>query len=276
MKNLISVFLFLSIFLFSGCIHFYDYKQYQMRIIDPELNQPVENASISVRYCFPGRIWRQMPKSVKEKTDASGLAKVKVATNSRPYAPICSIRADGYMHTAPSDIRMGIDTRWVPSNTRVGNEGEVIIPIYKKPEPTIEIVVPDDYLGPVVIHLIQANEWIQGKPGQREFSYKVGQNGYLSIEASPLLSLPVLYLAHPDSNNSVITVRRENGQEILFAGREHELKPDSIGFRWVHAEGPKILYIIGKAQDRQALYAKVRPGGRGPIGKDVFNSYFQD
>jgi len=274
MRNIISTFLFLSLFLFSGCIHFYDYKTYHVRVVDPELGKPVENASISVRYWFPGRFSRKSPKMVREKTNATGSAKVKVATDVAPYSQICNIQANGYLSCQPT---IGFLNRefsgWVPINIRTGNNGEIIVPIYRRPSLNIEIIVPDKFKGPVALHFIQIQEWIQGKPGQRQFSYEVGQNGYLPIKASPLLSSFILSL---DYENPGINVRHENGKEILYAGREVGLEPDEIAFRWVCKEGPKFLYIVGTAQDRQTLHDKVMSGGTGHIDSNTFNSYFQE
>lgn len=273
MRNLVLIVLVLFMPFWCGCIHFYDYKKYQVRVIDPELDKPVENASISVRYWFPGRFSRKSPQMVRTKTNATGSAKVKVATDAAPYSPICYIQANGYFSCQPTIEFLNRFAGWVPINVRTGSNGEIIVPIYRRPGPNIEIIVPEKLKGPVALHLIQTKEWIQGKPGQRHFSYEVGQNGYLPIKASPLLSSFILSL---DYKNPGINVRRENGQEILYAGRELGLEPDEIAFRWVYNEGPKFLYIIGTAQDRQTLHDKVMSGGTGHIDSKTFSSYFSE
>jgi len=289
--HFITAIVCLSIFLFSGCIRFYSYKQYPVRVVDPELNQPVEGASVSVNYFMVGGglFIPNSPKAVITQTDATGSAKLKVATNPAMYVCSSQIEADGYI-SALGPIGFG-GSRIL----KIGNEGEIIVPIYRKPVPKMAIIISDGYQGPVALHFIPTAEWIQGKPGQREFSYKVGQNGYLSIQVPPLFILGHLFndislhrVISPGNNDGTITVKRENGHKILrvgreyeraiqYAGREHEIEPGSIAFRWVGDEAPRmILFVIGTEQDRKALYEKIYPDDRHGLDHNAFHSYFQE
>ena len=91
---------------------------------------------------------------------------------------------------------------------------------------------------------------------------------------------------HPDVSENTISVKRENGSKIKriggqyeqvmqSSGREPEIEPDSIIFRYVWSEGSKILYLIGTEHDKEILYNKMFPEDRFGLDDDVFNSYFK-
>ena len=133
MRKLSLIVLVLFMPLFSGCIHFYDYKHYRVQVIDPELNQPVENASIAVTYPNIGvaEIRGNKPSEIKTITDVNGYAIIKVA---KP-GPHVNIGADGYLSF--SETYPFFYSR-IPEVFRIANDGRVIIPLYRKPEPKIE------------------------------------------------------------------------------------------------------------------------------------------
>lgn len=275
--------------LLSGCAKFYRYEEIPIKVIDPELNQPVEGATVSAGYA--GRpvggtvlfVPKNSPKGATTKTDASGLAKLKVVTNPGRFLRGSSIWADGYI---PTNLDVGI--------RKIDNEDELIIPLYQKPEPKIEIVIPDDYLGPVAVQLVQSNELVMGESGQRLFTYRLQQDGQIELPITPLFSFNQLIndirihrIFSTDSDDCRFIVKHENGSNIIRVGREYEqviqpggpeqkVEPDRLAFRWVWDEGPRFLFVIGTEHDRDVLYKKLYPENRIGLDHDAFNAYFQD
>jgi len=132
-----------------------------------------------------------------------------------------------------------------------------------------------------------------GESGQRLFTYPLQQNGRLDIPITPLFSLyqviveiSVHRFVSSNTDDCGFIVKRENGSNLLrvgreyedvikYAGREAEIEPDSIAFRWVCDDGVKLLYVIGTEHDRDVLYKKLYPDPENWLDRNAFKSYFQ-
>lgn len=267
MRNLTLTALLLFMPLWSGCIAFYDHSQCHFKVFDAEQNKPVEGAVVSVSYILYKMPVLNFPKPTETMTNQNGLAELKVANS---FARILDISAEGY-----TPLRIwGFQHDWpIIDNFKNQNENEFIVPIYRNPKPTIEIIVPDGYRGPVALDLIPDEKLIQEKPGKRNFSYKMMPNGYIPVQASPLL--------YEIDNIYSITARHENGNSISSI----QDSPESIDFRLVVSSGfeaKKHLYIIGTEKERDDLDDKIWPVIDGKYGKgkyfddEVFKSYFKE
>lgn len=270
--------------LLSGCVEFYHYKTIPIKVIDPELNQPVEGVLASLKYSLIGRglFLPKSPKDTTGTTDRNGIAMLKVATNFEMYLGSISCSAEGYI---PVSLMLPFQSE---------NVNEIIVPLYRIPLPRIELIVPDDYQGPVAIQIIQSNEWVMGEPGQRLFTYQLQNNGQLDIRITPVFSLVKLIgdiklhrLFSTDSDDCMFIVKRENGSNMIRVGREYEwviqfggqeqkVESDRRAFRWVWDEGRRFLFVIGTEQDRDVLYKKLFPENRFGLDRDAFNAFFQE
>ena len=142
-KYLVSVVLCLYTLLFSGCVKFYHYEKIPIKVIDPELNQPVEGATVSVNYYLSGGgfFLPKSPKDLTTYTDANGSAKLKSATNLGVYSWYSNIEAEGYIPVQFPNVYeilyfySNIKTNkhaMNPYPIRVENEEGIIIPLYRK------------------------------------------------------------------------------------------------------------------------------------------------
>jgi len=253
-------------------------------VIDPELNQPVEGVLASLKYSLIGRglFLPKSPKNSTDITDRNGIAMLKVATYFDMYLGSISCSAEGYI---PVSLMLPFQSE---------NVNEIIVPLYRIPLPRIELIVPDDYQGPVAIQIIQSNEWVMGEPGQRLFTYQLQKNGQLDIRITPVFSLVKLIddielhrLFSTDSDDCMFIVKRENGSNMIRVGREYEwviqfggqeqkVESDRRAFRWVCDEGQRFLFVIGTEQDRDVLYKKLFPENRFGLDLDAFNAFFQE
>ena len=261
MKNLIAGIILLCLPFCGGCIAFYTYEKYHAKVIDAEANVPVNDVTINIRYLTmvpylnPAR-----PVEVTTRQDGSAAFSVADYASAK-----WRIKAEGYLPIYEYGYR-------VPDIFNIETGNNVIIPIYQKPEPKIEIIVPDGYRGPVALHLIPANKWIQETPGKRAFSFTMMPNGYVPVQASLLFH---------DIDIFSITARYENGKKISCPRYKPD-GPNDICLLWVYSMGEKILYSIGTEKERDNLWNTVWVEilDYGDIARtldpDIFNSYFQD
>ena len=287
MKNglpsyLIPVCMCLCPLLLSGCVKFYHYENIAIKVIDPELDQPVENVLVSAEYsCMGGGLFiGKGPKGTPDSTDSKGTAILKVATNALPWGVLgFSFSADGYI---PVTLSLPIQS---------DKDSECVVPLYRRPLPKIECIVPDDYQGPVVIQILHSNELVMGEPGQRLFTYQLQNNGRVNIRITPLFNRHALEydmsVHRISSDDCRFIVKRENGRSIVRVGREYEqvleyagaadaVDPDTIAFRWVCDESSNLLFVIGTEHDRDVLYKKLYPENRNRLDRDAFNAYFRE
>jgi len=288
-SSTISIALCVCTFLFSGCVKFYTYEEYRIKVIDAELNQPVEGVSVSVKYhVAPGlgglssksMFFPRPPNDMTVITDIDGLAAIKKAKDAGMYLDHCMIWAEGY----------NTQNAWFtffsfPLVTR--SEGLFIISIYRMPPPKIELVVPDGYKGPVGIKFLQSNDPITGEPGQRLFTYHLQPENWVGIPITPLIAwneLPHLIthnragVAH---NDDMFVVKREDGDSIIWLGSNfvETVDPKCVAFRWVCDDditASSSLFVIGTEHDRDVLYKKLYPENRNRLDRDAFNAYFRE
>jgi len=284
-KYLAALLICLCVLLNNGCFKIYFYEDYPLKVVDAESNQPIEGALVRVDYFMPGGGFfiPNSPKEMTVRTDVNGKVKLKYANNPGMWVWYYGIEAEGYMRF------ISYLDRYHTFNQV--NKSEYVASLYSKPDPRIEIIVPDNYQGPVAIEFVKTNDVNQSEPGQRLFSYHIQQDGYLAIETLPLfvpseLIHKVSYHMHPDVSENTVSVKRENGSKIKriggqyeqvmeSSGQEPEIEPDSIIFRYVWSEGSKILYLIGTEHDKEVMYNKMFPKERIGWDRNVFNSYFK-
>lgn len=242
MRNLALIVLVLFVPFWCGCIKFYSQEQYQFKVVDAEQNKPVEGAIVSVAYIFKEPVLNA-PKPAEVVTDQSGLAELKVAD----YKAHLRARAEGYIPLRWLRFRKDSPAQ---HNFKIQNDSEVIVSIYKEPKPTIEIVVPDGYRGPVALEFLASDKPAQVKAGQRFFSYNTSPKGYVQIQHSPLF------------DSCKIIARYENGNPVPRPSRS---RPEQISFLRVYTRDQKRLYLIGTFKEEDELKRKLWPSADGAL-----------
>jgi len=175
----------------QGCARFG--RTVPIAVFDGDTGEPVSGATVSVSYdnmvygldLFP-------PHDDEKTTGADGVAKVKVCrTDTILDAMAFASRGATIGVTAPGYLTYGGYPRdYVPptfQRRKVNGKDVYAVPIYKLPAPQIEIVLPNDYRGPVRITRKFPNRWLQDEPGKRVFEITASAQGDVNIDASPLL-----------------------------------------------------------------------------------------
>lgn len=238
---------------FGGCA-IYSYRPVEVRVIDAETEQPIAGADVRVGYVY--MFVFNAPAQQSTTTDSAGRATIRVA-NFRDAA--LSFGARGYL---PTGDYSELDDRSPHQRYRSFDEptGHVAtIRLYHGPKPTITVVVPNGYRGPLWVHRRPAAGWIQEERGKRDFTYHATADGYVGIDATRLLLESI--------NDLDIKFKYENGTPISQVRNGVPGETD-VALRWVTCQGnDKSVFVVGTQADEDA----VRPIVYDYIGGDPHN-----
>jgi hypothetical protein len=191
MRNMLLLVLLLFMPFWCGCVK-YSYETYQVKIIDAEENIPIEGADVSIGY-MSKRLFPPLSRAV---TNQRGLAELQVADGIYWFV---NVSAEGYI---PFNHTSFMNYYLHRQDLIFQNNNELTVLICKKPEPIIEIIVPDGYRGPVILkeYIVDMSP---AEVGKRFFSYKMQSNGIFSVKVLPLF--------YGMDIGSIIKARYENG-----------------------------------------------------------------
>ncbi len=246
-RKTIIMYLVVSCVCLQGCINLYSYKPVTVRVVDAETNAPIPNVNVWVGY--DAMFSWPCPKRTIAITDEKGEAILRIANfrggglslqagNRNGYLDHGAISRDG--HRVPAEFR-------VPAKEGK-NDIQAEIRLYREPKPKLKIIIPDGYRGPLKIHLRPKSSYIQEHIGQREFTFTSSENGYVGIDAAPLL-------VREGSFN--IDAHYANGEKIVRYPKES--KDTDLLLRWVtcNYDGTKALFVVGTKSDYDAIHAVV-------------------
>ena len=219
----------------SGCIEFYTYHPVAVSVCDAETDAPITGAHVEVSYLY--MMVLNAPQPTSALTDGKGcesgygeLRGAGLNASANDYLP-----QDETEHDNPLPTKMAFR-------------------LYRLPEPRVTIIVPNGYHGPLMIDLRPVSQWVQDNVGKREFTYRMASNGYVGIDATPLL----LNLDTPKNINAVF----EDGTPIPC--HESRVWPSATALRYVDGTGyksgtvhPRLLFVIGSEQEKEAMYRAV-------------------
>jgi len=209
--------------LLNGCIAFYSRHDVHVIVKDAETQAPIAGCEIvehPVYYLFRPI---NLPPIVDVHADALGEATVHSTT----------LEPQEWKFDAPSYIGIHeIVDDPLASPT--------ILLMYREPIPTVTILVPNGYRGPVAVELDSASTFMQETAGQRSFKFHIKSNGYVRIRAS-------LMLMRMDEWN--IRARYENGQAVAEPSGCNDTEPK---FRLALAN----MFSSGQAFHNSALLSQ--------------------
>jgi hypothetical protein len=116
----------------------------------------------------------------------------------------------------------------------------VVLALYAGPQPTVELIVPDGYRGPVKAEL-DAKDDAPPAPGQRRFTAVVPPSGEVRISGPAV----VRHIGTPD-----FTARYAGGTPL-----PRSVKDGTVGLWWLKSDGPKHTFLVGT----KAEYDSYRP-----------------
>lgn len=218
----------------SGCIAWYTKAPVDLLVLDAETNEPIAGAKVGVHYAY--MLMLNVPKDPHALSDHDGRAVLSVA-RSRSFANVWEVTAPGF--TRYTELHGdGPERTSAAKNARASNERRVVR-LYREPDPTLTVVVPNGYRGPLLVDLRPVPGFIQDSIGQRTFTIEATDLGYASLDAKLLLQrythIDVQYadgtpLSDSCGINQDDEVRLRRGftgfhQELFYVGTKAEMQP---------------------------------------------------
>lgn len=155
----------------GGCITRHLAQPIEVKVRDADTGQPIPGATVELklRPSIEGE-------SVKGVADDKGKAVVKVKRSQYVAyeKPVWQASAPGYLT---------VEER---SQQDLSRTTARQISLHRGPA-KIVVTVPVDYQGPILIDKLLREKWLQLQQGKREFEYRAEVNGYVAIDASPLM-----------------------------------------------------------------------------------------
>ena len=230
---LMAICMIMSVLL-GGCIAFPSYHPVEVSVRDAETDAPIPNARVMIDYVAVYIL--NQPKDDAALTNEQGIATLRVSTNTSRYWCASAKGYLGYDESISGAIG-GVRSAWME-----GTEDHPVCHLYRRPEPHIFIIIPNGYRGPLWIEKRPVPKLIQDQIGKRDFTYRAAPNGYVGIDATPLLMREPIY---DDLFRNVVY---EN--HSIVPHKEGQTPPDKIAVRlvsWVSAT--RLLLVVGTEQD---------------------------
>lgn len=230
----------------QGCIDFYIKKPVHVRVVDAETAHPISDTEVSVHY--PYYLSINPPQPVQAVTDTEGRCTLSVANF---HSVEWEASAEGYLSHS---ISVHMRNRRVPYEFL--DDGGVLIRLYREPSPKLIITIKDGYRGPLMLDIRPSQSWIHDRVGSREFFVDALDDGYVGIDASPLLFRWISkYMLD-------IVFRYESG--TLVPKHDYRISDTDIALRWVtlHSEWNRVtsnfewkryLFVVGSADDMRSF-----------------------
>jgi hypothetical protein len=247
----------LTCFTLSGCILMYHYKTASVSVLDAETSAPIAGANVSIEYGYILSV--PTPKAPVAVTDANGFSTMQVATLDERYN---RVSAPGY-----------IDFRATSPNKSPADT-PMVFRLYKLPEPSLTFIVPDGYRGPVMLDLHPSDAWIQGNIGERQFTYTIPSSGYVSVQATPLLTRTYFIENVNFKTKNGIPIPEKQSYQTGST-----LSVTEVGFEYPNnlQNNYRQLWVVGNKSDFDDIDTKINgvPNNRN-FDHKVFNQIFDE
>jgi hypothetical protein len=211
----------------AGCVSFHGEREVAVSVRDAETGRPTPGARVDVRY--PHVAVLNAPRAVSGTTGGDGTTTV-VAANFG--AQDWAASADGFL----------ADRRLVAGTDK--DVRSIEFRLYRVPPPSVVVVVPNGFRGPLMVDRRPTDRWVQGEPGRRAFTFRASPGGYVGIDATPLLIR---------MNPFAVGVVFEDGSSVPEPSTG--TGASSVALRHVDLSGARTLFVVGTEAD----FGKVRP-----------------
>jgi hypothetical protein len=237
-----------------GCLAIYSKKSIPVRVIDAETGQGIEDATIDVSYLPRGidLVWAltlNRPDDEHRRTNHDGRVDVPVANTGWVS---WSVDAEGYLGQSTMNFDGGrVPEEFIPGTEKL-RDHSAVVRLYRGPLPQVTIVVPDGYRGPLLVDVRSVNRRVQGRPGQRNFVYHADHQGFVDIEATPLLLGNALQIRQFSWTS--IRAQYASGAAIPKASNDD----DEIALRWMTDAPPgQHVFVVGTKAEEDLLNSRI-------------------
>ncbi len=233
----------------AGCVTARPEQAVAVRVVDAETKAPIAGAAVRLSHLATPR--DHSPHETAGTTAADGVARL-------PGEP----RDGGEVVAAATAAGYLPGVKDLPAAGKFGAAGgsdaaaEVVVEVYAAPRPTVELVVPNGFRGPVTV-AVKVDPAAAGEPGRRAFTVAVPPSGEAELSGPAVLR----FLAAPD-----FRARYADGTPLPRTPAEVD-----VGLRWLKTAGGTEWFVVGTLADyldaRKATDGDER--GRGWDGPGV-------
>ena len=213
-------------------------------VLDAETGEPIPNAEVAAYYSVLGDhdpLW-SMPLTTigsSQQTDENGKTSIGVTNTAK------------IVGEAPNYL---VPTVFYPQAASIAPNPEMkgrraTIRLYHEPAPAITIVVPDGYQGPLLVERQPVDRWVGQEVGERQFTFRATDRGYVRIEATPLL----LNFDSVASRN--LRVQYASGD---FIRDDSRVSDEDVVVRQIGSFGLKDIQVIGTKHDQEDLRGRTQ------------------
>jgi hypothetical protein len=241
-----------------GCQAMYRYRSVAIEAVDAETGRPIAGAEIAVTYPLTPATTTPTPSEAP--TGADGIAYVRAAPCGDSGVKVTA-SASNYL---PGEKYLSVQSlEEIPAaglfETKEPRKPVLVVEMYAGPTPTVELVLPNNYRGLVRADIHFSAE-TAGVPGQRHFTYEVGDTGLVQMWGPHLLSrvLPAAFHARY-ADGTVLSIGAQ-GNEVGFWWLSHEEGYDYF------LVGTRSQYDASRASDNHNSDGDHPSGGGGHGG----------
>ena len=237
MRQLLNFILLVHITFLCGCMSMHTFRKVDVSVIDAETGEAVPHAEVSTE-CISLAAWN-VPANAVVTTSEEGTATFKVA-NFKGGPTVWKANATGYLEQkATADRGTRIPLAFAKLSTDKTKPATVLIKLFQGPAPSLKVIVPNDYLGPLRIDLVPVESKTQAQTGKRDFVCYTDQYGYAQVAATELIQI-----IQPED----YVIQTEDGE--TYASKD--LRDREAGLRSVYTtEENTRFFVIGTWKEKQ-------------------------
>lgn len=177
----------------AGC-KIYTYRDTTVLVLDGETGRPIADAKVHIEAV--GIFAFNLPKDIKASTNSQGLIQTRMVDNNPVWIRVAG---EGYLSPdyrwtevkRPEAWGAGQNVNLTVSSGKDGifdrAEALIEIKLFRQPEPSLRIEVPNGYRGLVKIHLVEYPGESPLQPSRREHLIKTNTEGEASLIKSHLI-----------------------------------------------------------------------------------------
>ena len=237
----------------AGCQVFSDTRPVSVLARDADTKQPIPGAEVVLAYPLANSL--MAPGAATATTGEKGLAQL-LATPYPDNTLMLTVSAKGYM-TENKGIPLQTVQAIEPDHLFKSIERKspnLVVELYaENPYPTVELVVPNGYRGPLHVE-IRIPDDAPAQPGQRKFQYEVAPSGEVLITGPALLQR----FPYPE-----FTAKYANGTPLPQNAQGAE-----VGLWWKKSSGNHYYFLVATAVEAARNRDVVDDGVKSSLGSN--------
>jgi hypothetical protein len=212
----------------------YGHRTVTIDVRDAESGAPIPGAEVRTAYSQNEFAYNR-PDLQTSLTQADGSVTTTIAKFDHGWFA----SAPGYIPTEPDQ------TELEPQPEAAELSGHVTLRLYRLPEPTVRVLVPAGYRGPLFIEIVNSEHGTT-IPGTRQFTFRASEAGYVPVESNPLITLAIRL--HYSNWFEVV-----DGDGLTIRAQS----PGNPSIHWIACIRSRELFVVGSQHDAELQRARV-------------------